>query len=725
MSLGKSFKNIILAGIFCLPLIPLIITSSFLFPFITGKAFAFRIIVSIVFLSWVGLVFLNKEYLPKKSWILYSTVSFLVVLVFSAIFGIDPYRSFWSTFERMEGLITLFYLVGLFVVMISVLKEKDWKIFFHISLVTSAVMCFYGFLQLAGSVDIRQSGFRLDGTLGNAIYLAVYLMFHIFIGIFYFFQRRDNYRYLYLFLIATQVFILYNTATRGVTLALIFGLAVTFFLLLVFGKEHKSLRKKSLVLLLLLLVFLGAFWFFKESSFVKESPVLSRFSTISLEGIKEQGRYFVWPMAIEGFKERPILGYGQENFIHIFSENYNPAMYGHEPWFDRVHNVYLDWLVAGGILALLFFLLIIFSSIFYLWKTPNFSILEKSVLSGFLAAYLFQGIFDFDNLTSYILLFSILAFICYKSAPGESIKLPFVGLPFAHAKTIILSALVAVFFISGYFLHYKPILAAKTIIDAIHPQTANQDSLEHFKKFFSYNTFGNQEGLIHFLNKASMVIASDNPEELKLDFFNLAQDRISVQTERFPLDARVLISSGVFFRQVEQYDRSLEMLERASKLSPKKQSIYFEIASTLFSASRFEEAMEVLESAKNLWPENPESRTFYLMALLANDRLSEANSEWEILPDSVKYFDDRLLNTLAEIKQYSKVLEIWQNRVEFEPENLESRQALVASYLSLRNWPKAIEELEKIVEIDPNFKNTADYAISEIRAGRGAGLLAN
>ena len=61
-------------------------------------------------------------------------------------------------------------------------------------------------------------------------------------------------------------------------------------------------------------------------------------------------------MSWQGVKEHPILGWGQENYIVLFNKYYDPKMYQQEPWFDRSHNVFFDWLVSGGILALLAYL---------------------------------------------------------------------------------------------------------------------------------------------------------------------------------------------------------------------------------------------------------------------------------------------------------------------------------------------------------------------------------
>ena len=64
----------------------------------------------------------------------------------------------------------------------------------------------------------------------------------------------------------------------------------------------------------------------------------------------------IWNISWQGVKERPILGWGQDNFSFVFTKYYNPQMYAQEPWFDRSHNVFLDWLVAAGVVGLIAYL---------------------------------------------------------------------------------------------------------------------------------------------------------------------------------------------------------------------------------------------------------------------------------------------------------------------------------------------------------------------------------
>ncbi len=52
-------------GIFAMVILPFVVGSGMFFPYITGKAFTFRIITEIILAMWVVLAVLNKNYRPK------------------------------------------------------------------------------------------------------------------------------------------------------------------------------------------------------------------------------------------------------------------------------------------------------------------------------------------------------------------------------------------------------------------------------------------------------------------------------------------------------------------------------------------------------------------------------------------------------------------------------------------------------------------------------------
>src|SRR3989338_8450750 len=362
MTMENTLRYIVLAGIFALPFIVFIVAQSLFFPFITGKNFAFRILVEVIAGAWLALVLINPAYRPKRSALLGAFALFVVVVALADALGVYPFKSFWSNYERMDGWITLVHLFLYFVVASSALNtEKLWRAFWHVSLAVSAVVGVYGLLPLAGVASLNpgfSSAARIDATLGNPIYLAAYMLFNIGIAAALWARAWQESlsggrlwpSLLYGGIIAFDASALFLTGTRGAMLGLVAGVLVAALAAALSSREGRRAAALALAGVLLLG---GGFFLSREQSWIQRVPSLQRLATISLDDSTTKARFYNWGMAWQGVKERPILGWGQENYAIVFDKYYDPRMYAQEQWFDRVHNIVFDWLVAAGFVGLL------------------------------------------------------------------------------------------------------------------------------------------------------------------------------------------------------------------------------------------------------------------------------------------------------------------------------------------------------------------------------------
>ncbi|MEK7227488.1 MAG: O-antigen ligase family protein [Patescibacteria group bacterium] len=602
----NTLKPVIYTGLFLVPFIPFLVSSEFFFPFITTKAFVWRIIVEIIFAAWVLLARNHPEYRPRKSVILYALASFLAIVGLSDLFGVAPIKSFWSNYERMEGFISLIHLGMFFLIIGSVFKEADWKRWWNTSLAASALMIFYCLFQLLGAVQIHQGGVRVDGTLGNASYLAVYMLFHIFIAAFFMLREKKDttLKWIYGTLILLQMFILYETATRGAILGLLGGLALVA-LLNVRNRENRVMERASIAVLVALIVVVSWFYLSRNSSFVQNSPVLERFANISTEELKQGGRSFVWPMAIKGFKERPILGWGQDNFNYVFDEHYDPRMYMLEPWFDRAHNIFLDWMVASGILGILSYLSLYIALLYSTWRKAGFSYSEKSILSGLLAAYFFHNFFVFDQLISYILFATLLSYVHSRTEVSLVKTVPAIksGEPSPLAAALVLGSLA----VSMYWINIKPIIANTSLINAlVHAQGSPEDqilSIADFKRAHGESRLGRPEVVEQVVTATPGLISGTLSVEEKNDFYSFANNAIVGQAEDLSTDARYQLIAGVFHTQTGSLDEAVKYLTRAKELIPGKPQVYIELARVYYAKGDKNKAIETLRFVSEIVPE--------------------------------------------------------------------------------------------------------------------------
>ncbi|HDH31718.1 MAG TPA: hypothetical protein ENH26_03020, partial [Candidatus Wolfebacteria bacterium] len=370
----------------------------------------------------------------------------------------------------------MFHYLVFLIMTVLIFTKKDWSRFFKISFFTGLVVIFYGFLEYFG---VRNFPFiaslpspRPGSYIGNSAFLATYMFFIIAFAVIVFYQHKSAvisinqrlskfWKYFSLLIIILAVAMIFITGTRGAIL----GLGAGIFSLLVYFAFKKqsisinlkslsiSLRKLSLFLLLLMILFGSIFWFTRSNDVWQKIPGLNRLAQTAVFDLNDsstQMRLMNWEISWEAFKEKPLFGWGLENFLLAYQKNYDPnmALYG-ETWLDRAHNKIIDLAVMQGIFGLLTYLLM-FGGIFFILfrkkstliyaddklinidnyphKSAEISINQcinnqpKSAfisvspfLMAILIAYFVQNLVLFDQLTSYIFFFAVLGFLISKT----------------------------------------------------------------------------------------------------------------------------------------------------------------------------------------------------------------------------------------------------------------------------------------------------------------------
>jgi len=732
MTINKILRWVIYGGLFAIALTPLIVTPNSLislsmyFPFITGKNFFFRIIVEIVAGLWLILAYRDKTARPKSSWILWSLLTYLVIATLATIFGQNPIRSFWSNFERMEGLLSYIHNFLFFLILISIIKTKQaWRWLLKTNLGVSVITSWIALLQLAGKSAIHQSGSRLDATLGNSAYMAVYMLFSIFVAVYLLVTSRNTIaKWIYGIVAFIETIILYYTATRGAILGLVGGVVII--LLLTALRKQGSSRKIALSALAGIVVLVAVFISMRNTAVVKQNQVLSRFATLSWNDPSLLARKQIWTMSFEGFKEHPILGWGPENYSLVFQKYYTPNMWSQEPWFDRSHNIVLDNLINAGVLGLLAYLAIFIGALYYLWRPKSGSseqdLWPRAILGGLLAGYFFQNLTVFDNLVSIIMFYIVLGLIHFSWSREETSVAPQeakgptesgVWLPF-----VVIVAISATVF-SVYYFNLRGIKVSATLIEAMSPQSDTAVPLTSFKKIFDYGeVMGQTEAREQLLNVARGALQDTNTTK-----DTASQYRLLISSEmkkQFATDgdnARSHLFYGSFLTQTGSFEEAIAELEKARQLSPKKQMILIELGSVYINIGQKEKGLALFKQAYDEDKSYIDGARLYALALLYTGETQLAN---QILgPDPLKYInDDRFVNYYINTKQYDKVLLVWKARYEANPSDKQTNLSLAGAYYYAGDRAKSIEVIQKYIDKNPSFATEGDSLIKNIELGQ-------
>ncbi|MDB5195579.1 MAG: hypothetical protein JWO84_763 [Parcubacteria group bacterium] len=684
--------------LFLIPFLPLYVANDLFFPFITGKGFAFRILVEFAACAYVVLALAEPKYRPRFSWTFVLYTAFVAWMFIADAFAVNPHKAFWSNFERMEGWVTLIHVFLFFVVTSGVISvDKLWRSWWLTFISASGLLGAYCLLQLSGAIAIHQGGVRVDGTFGNAAYLAAYLLFALAVTLWQAIASRGWLRYLLFALGALQVVLIFFTATRGAILGLV-GAAAVGTLLWGFETGGRT-RKMALVAFIGVVVLAGGFYLARDTSFVKSEPTLARISSIGPSDLTV--RTTLWKMALEGVAKRPITGWGQEGYNYIFNEFYEPSLYAQEPWFDRAHNVFFDWLVAGGIPALLLFLATLASALYALYR-GGATREERILLVAALVAYGIQGVVVFDNLFTYVPLAAILATAhAISSRPYKRLEaLPAISEMNAQVAAPI-AAVVAVALI--WVINVPNIAAASELVKAISISSTDiTPNVVLFQQALGEHTYARQEireQLIMFTSTIASAQQQASPALTQLLSFSITEMGKEIALQ--PKDARLRLEYSLGYRIGGDYQDALAQIAIARELSPKKQTILLEEGFDYWQTNQFAKARDSFMQAYQLDTSFPQLAAYAAAGDIAAGDLAGGK---QLLMDKLgttTVDNEALILAYYQAKDYNDLILALEEQVRDQNGAVNAHFRLAAAYMAGGRPVDARLEIQKAVAQHP------------------------
>ncbi len=565
----------IFSWILLLPaLLPLVYVSGMLYPYLSLKTLLFRAFVIVALAIFFYLFFSGEQFYwarlkDKKTWF---PGALLCVAYVTSAFGIGFYHSFWSVFNRGDGLLTLTAIVLFFYFILLFVERTFLKRLLKVVAFVGTLVAGYGLLQWIQEqtgIDfplITSLTGRIGSTLGNAAFLAAYLGMSFFATLSTARAYFGKWRTVAYVSALLQLSALFLTGTRGAIIAffLVACVVLVFFSL----KGEGKVRLYSRVGILGLLVLSGIFFGFRSQlSRVSFEPV-RRLASISLGDATVSSRLFIWPRVFSETLARPLSGFGAEHVEFVFNKVYDPVGIS-EQWFDRSHNAFLDYFVQFGILGALLYILILFFSVLGSFRLFQKGDEAAAYVSLLVFVYAVQNFFVFDTAVTLWLLFALYAGVlvslseAQKSLPVTSPKLKFLSFIFP----LVMLTLIVPIFVSplranlllseGYLYH---------VVDV-------ERSVNAMKKGLSFNTFadleyGYQAYSMYTERQAELLEGSS-----RILAYHFAEELLKKNFEKYPYDAR----TATYYAHVLELappeiprdeNKIAEVLDRSISLSP-------------------------------------------------------------------------------------------------------------------------------------------------------------
>ena len=576
---------------------PIVVGVKYLFPFVFPKAVFFQACVEIALLGYLALVLIDKSYLPKINALVVLVGAWMASICLAGIMGVDPSFSFWSKAERMDGILWYFHAFAFFVMLIGMMRTKmSWIRFLQWnSIVGGAVGIAALISKYAPGMFALGDQTRLAGTFGNPAFLATYFVVLFFIDVLLFASAdSDNHvRRVWFVLALFSMMCVFLSGTRGAYVGVVAGIIVALvgIALSAWQKYKKIIAIIAGIGIVLVVSFVAFRGFWNRVSPFFASRVYSVWNI-------PKPRLIVWGMAWDAFKDRPLLGWGSENFMYAFNKHFNPDVHTYEmSIFDRPHNKILDLLVAQGLFGLVSYL-----SLFgYIASKLIIAILKKrnserdtlicAIVLGLFTAYFVQDLVLFEMPTSTVALFLLFAlgyWVLHEQSHSVAAQLQEnrvsakkntvvvkngyanlptqTGLP-AHAGMIWLaSALgILVLFVNAVVI---PMQASRGVVDAARALTPNlptqagsqdysailQRAQQAYLGARTWDTFLNREVDIAFARRLRNFSTSDMSLSSQQPYQELTKtivDNLRVDAVSHPLDYEAQVEMGGLLFEIE------------------------------------------------------------------------------------------------------------------------------------------------------------------------------
>ncbi|MDD3098622.1 MAG: O-antigen ligase family protein [Candidatus Pacebacteria bacterium] len=746
-----NFKSILFYLTIAALLTPFFVDTQTYFPYIIGKATIFRIIVGLMLIIWSLQLFerqSSKKYisnlLNSLPLLTKSILIFGLIIFISAVFGVDFYYSFFPGNERMEGVLGIWYFIAFFFVIANTFRSLEIEKILKTQVFISLIYSFFALLPYLnlGQLIAPITSSRLTGYTGNPSFFATYLFFNTFLALYFYFRQYTYNKKLFnywLIIFFLQSFLIFVTLTRGAMLGYLISIVLVVLAMIFLSKDKNILpfRKIGTIFLIIILVFSTLIFIGKNTDFVKNNSILNRFTSISLTDPTALSRIFSAEIAWKSFLQKPIFGWGQENYEAAYVQNFNPEVLKYLPedfYFDRAHNKPMEVLATNGIFGFLSYLSIFGIAFYFLnqlrkrqeWFLPSLAI------GGCLAGYFIQNIFLFDFHESYLMFFLVLAFIVslseivslHSSKAIEKNNKANNYLDYASKMGSYLMIVIIICSVSFSTIQwvFKPYLVSKGISRTGYfmKQGQGEKAFQELRKITSRPTFFEDDIVIAVKKMYSLYsfkITEEDKKSILGLLYEVAEERAAKRPWRFTL----INTKADLETMLSQWDRDYLLKAEESVEMILSQFPYFP-SSHLFASKFFVLNGEIergIQEAEKVIEVDPKIATAYYILGSAYNEIEELEKAGIYLVKAAELnypFKDKgqilyVINFLIEEKKYSIIEKLYLQAIQVDPQDVSLYTSLAATYGRMQNKEKAIEYAKKAVELNPAIQESANEFI--------------
>jgi O-antigen ligase/tetratricopeptide (TPR) repeat protein len=741
--------------------------------FYLNKTLLLQFLVMLMLAFWTADLVLSRASHKELEWrsILISPLHltilvFGVVAILATVTSITPAISFWGSYFRKAGLLTLICWILFFLILAQQIRSRT-QMFraIYVLLLSSGIVSVLGILQhFFPSIlpNLELTG-RIFSASGNALslsaFLAMVIPFNLALMVYSWSKRKEAYNTRILIgliiLLALQFWCLW-LAQYSITILLYVIAPLIFILLLGIVKRKRLLLSLGAVCLLALGIIASLLMspLLSPSNAVKAPETPSSALSLDAEelGLKTLGwRIQYWHSAINIVIKSPevpfsndrlhdfrrLIGYGPETFIVTFQLFLPEEMEEHQTLLvaplTRPHNHYLYLAITVGLLGLMSFLSML-AVFFYLCfrylrraKTDIY-ILLLTAMAASMVQYMADIFFNPSTISPELVFWLTLSFVPAlgrltvsdepeQTQAADSTRLDSSQKVYVNKIRRYISAGCAlVLIVIGFGITVRPFQADMYLQQGLNLQARySEKAMPALDK--AVRLAPGEAVYWHSLGSYEYFVACIVKEEaLKTDILTLATNDFEKARELEPYVAyryHVLADVYTYWAEAGAIDKwpiALSLYDKASQLIPRNAIILNKWSLALIIKGDLDEAQTKLDYSASIDPNWAETSFLSGLLLAREEKNDEAvlklSATIQDKPANLNYFID-LCQHLMVYDMVSPLRDSLEAYIQETPGDWTAHALLGITSLFGNNVDKSLAELNSAMLLVPN-NNTGD-----------------
>lgn len=564
---------------------------------------------------------------------------FLSTQVVSFYFSIDRLTSFYGYYSRLNGgLLSLLAFAILYWVLVIYLNPRLVTHIINFSLLSGLIVAAYGIAQHFG-IDrhlwLQDVQSRVFSTFGQPNWLAAYLCLLLpFTLSHYLNAKSKSLRFAY-FLLAS-IFYLCLLFTKSKT-----GLIASTITLAVYFALHFRLYSRQLLFIIVPLVVLS----FTVKNPLRDylfPPKITAPASVATLNItpSEDIRRIVWTGALDLWRQFPLFGTGPETFAFSYywvrprSHNLTSEW---EFLYNKAHNEYLNYLATTGIFGLTTYCLVIFVTLFQLFRSRQYA-----YLTAYLSILITNSSGFTISLTS-LFFFVIPALVAKPYLHSPPKPQPIVGHLLLLLGFLYFTSKLLFFYLADVIyndalnfnshgqltsaykslrlcLQYRPLLpqyltllssvtaklAVTTKSDAYLQESIRASELSKTLSPFDLNYWKERSQIYYYLSS------------LDSKYYLEAINSLTIATKLAPTDAKTFYLLAKFYQNISKNTPAIENYQQAITLKPNYDHAYYDLGLLYFQQKKYPQAIANFEKVLLYAPTNADAQNYLNQARQLN-----------------------------------------------------------------------------------------------------------